>query len=348
MRWSASFMILIALTTACTNKSADRSEEQPDRVVRTVKAVTSQNESYLEISGTVRLKREVLLSFNTGGRIAEISVRDGDYVRSGQILARLDRTSLRAASTSAEAQAASAEAEYERLKSLRADGWVSKAQFENARAQAISYRAAAEQAKFDFRTGVIVATGPGVILRRQAELGQVVAAGVPVVSLGDLNAGFVLQLPIAESDVANLQPSQRALVTLPTISAEPFGAVVSEIGARSDDGTGTFRVELRLPPMRGLRSGLLGNARLLLNNQSLRVGSVSIPSAAVFGARADEGFVYVVDLQTKRLHRKMISIGSLDNNMLTVKSGLLPGENVVVSGVDRLRDGMTVQQVITS
>lgn len=348
MRWSASPIILIAIVTACTNNTTAKPEEQPDRVVRVAKVVASANESYLDISGTVRLKREVSLSFNTGGRIAEISVRDGDFVRSGQVLARLDRTSLRAATASAEAQAANAEADYERLKTLHAEGWVTRAQFESARARAISNRASAEQAKFDYRTGVIVATGPGVILRRQAELGQVVAAGVPVVILGDLKTGFVLQLPIAESDVADLQPNQLALVTLPTIAAEPFGAVVSEISARSDDSTGTFRVELKLPPMSGLRSGLLGTARLLLTNQSLRVNAVSIPAAAVFGARADEGFVYVVNQQTKRLHRRMVEIGSLDNSMLTVKSGLSPGENVVVSGVERLRDGMTVQQVITS
>lgn len=342
MRWM--LLTLFAFVGACSKLPVkDALNEQP-QLVRVTSAIPARLESHVNAAGTVRLKREVSLSFNSGGRIASLNIHEGERVRAGQILAQLDRTSLKAAAVSASAQAARANANLKRYTQLAANGWVTKVQFEAARAEAVSASAVATQIDFEYKHASIVASTTGVVLKRQAEAGQVVAAGSSIIVLGDTSAGFVLQLAMTDTDVARISLGQQAVVALPGLAPATLKSTVSEIGARSDDATGTFRVDLTLPTHPSLRSGLIGTARLYFDSRQFGDNAVAIPIAAVFGARADEGFVYVFDQKSGRIHARMITLGPLNDMSLIVLKGLVSGEEVVIAGVDRLRDGMVVKR----
>lgn len=295
----------------------------------------------LDLSGTVRLKRETQLGFNSAGRIAAINVREGDSVRAGQLLARLDATGLDAADKSARAEALRADADYQRTRALLSKGWVTQTRLENAEAVAAAARAKLVQTGFDERLGRIVAPAAGIILRRPAEPGQMVAAGAPVLTIGEIGSGYVLRLPVSDSDLVGIRIGQRADVTLTALSPAPITATVSEIGARGDDRTGTFQVELRLPIVPGMRSGLIGSARLVIGSPTSS-GPVVVPASAVFAARADEAFVYVYRPANRTVSARLIKLGTLDDTGVTVTSGLEPGEQVARSSIDRLRDGVRV------
>ena len=172
-----------------------------------------------------------------------------------------------------------------------------------------------------------------------------VVAGTPVLVIGETGSGYVLRVPVSDADLAQLRLGQGAVVTLPALSPAPIAATVGEIAARGDERTGTFQVELRLPPLAGLRSGLIGSARLRVGGQGARVGPVAVPASAVFAARADEGFIYVYAPATRTVRSRMVGVGPLGDRAVTIVSGLSIGEAVVVSGVDRLRDGMRVSIV---
>ncbi len=298
--------------------------------------------SRLVISGTVRLKRETPLSFNTAGRIAAIAVREGDAVRAGQMLARLDPTSLDASLASARAEAARADADYRRLAGLFAKGWVTAPRVESARATAAAAAARVRQTGFDTGLASVRAPTAGIVLRRPAEPGQIVTPGQTVLVLGELAAGYVLRVPLADADLARVQRGQPASITIPALGPTPLAASVSEIGARGDDATGTFRVELALPARPGLRSGLIGTAQLQFAGPAATGTAVTVPATAVFSARADEGFVYVHDAASGRVRLRQVALGPLDDTAVTVTSGLRAGDTVVVSGVERLRDGLPV------
>jgi RND family efflux transporter MFP subunit len=306
-------------------------------------AVPAGGGSSLVISGTVRLKRETPLGFNTPGRIAAINVREGDRVGQGAVLARLDPTSLAAASSSARAEAERAEADLLRLENLFKKGWVTAPRVETARAAAVAARARVAQAGFDVGLATIRAPASGLILRRPAEPGQMVIPGQTVLILGEASSGYVLRVPLADADLARVQLGQLAAVSIPALGRVPLAGRVSEIGARGDDATGTFRVEVALPDRPGLRSGLIGSALLRFGGEGPAGGAVNVPATAVFSARADEGFVYVYDARTGRVKLRQVSLGPLDDHALTITSGLAPGEQIVVSGPDRLRDGRLVK-----
>ena len=116
---------------------------------------------------------------------------------------------------------------------------------ETARAAAAAARARVDQAGFDVGLATIRAPAAGLILRRPAEPGQIVAPGQTVLVLGEMSSGYVLRVPIADADLARVRigpagrrsPSRRW-------AASRWPAPVSEIGARGDDATGTFRVEI--------------------------------------------------------------------------------------------------------
>ncbi len=333
--------VLLALA-ACSETTAPPPPAPEVVTVALAEAVPASGGGTLDVTGTVRLKRETQLGFNTPGRIAAIAVLEGQRVRAGQLLARLDPTGLDASSVSARAEATRTAADLKRMAALSRQGWVTKARVESAEAAAAAARARVVQTGFDARLGRIVAPADGVVLRRAAEPGQMVAAGTPVLTLGEASSGYVLRVPLSDSDLARVRIGQGAAVTLPALSPDPIQATVGEIAARGDERTGTFQVELRLPAAAGLRSGLIGNARLRAGGQSPAAGPVSVPAGAVFAARADEGFVYVYQPASKTVKSRLVQLGDLSDSSITVTYGLSAGDRVVRSGVDRLRDGLAV------
>lgn len=335
----AAILTVLALAACSEPVAPPPAEEAVAVALATV--VPASGSAGIGITGTVRLKRETQLGFSTAGRIAAIEVLEGQRVGAGQLLARLDPTGLDAGLASARADAVRTEAERKRMATLIAQGWVTRGRMDDAEAAAAAARARVTQTGFDARLGRITAPTAGIVLRRAAEPGQIVAAGTPVLTLGELASGYVLRLPVSDADLAGIRIGQRAAVTLPALSPAPLTAVVTEIAARGDDRTGTFQVELRLPVVPGLRSGLIGSATLATGKPAV-AGPVAIPATAVFAARADEGFVYVYRPGSGTVKARLVQLGALDDRSVTVTAGLQPGEQVARSGVDRLRDGSRV------
>lgn len=336
-RWALAVLSL----AACSKPVAAPVAEAPI-AVSLATAEPATDSGTIQITGTVRLKRETLLGFNTPGRIAAITVLEGQSVGAGQVLARLDPTGLDAASASAGADAVRAAADLKRMAALVDKGWVTRSRMESAEATAAAARARVAETSFDQRLGRIVAPAAGVVLRRAAEPGQMVAAGTPVLTVGELASGYILRLPLSDGDLSRVAIGQRATVILAALSPVPLPATVSEVGARGDDRTGTFQVELRLPAAPGMRSGLIGTAKLGMARPVRAGGAITVPASAVFSPRADEGFVYVFSPASGTVKMRLVQLGDLGDDAITVTSGLQAGERVVRSGVDRLRDGMTV------
>lgn len=339
--------LLLALAACGKSAPPPLSVEAPVPVLLAT-AISNGGEQRLAVSGTVRIKRETALAFNTAGRIAAISVREGDAVAKGQVLARLDPTGLDASQASARAEAVRANADAKRLQTLFDKGWVTAQRLETAKASAAAAAARVQQTGFDVGLSVIRAPSSGTVLRRPAEPGQIVNPGATVLIIGEANSGHVLRVPLADADLARVRLGQLAAVTVPAAGPLPMASRVSEIGARGDDGSGTFRVEIALPARAGLKSGMIGRALLRFGGTGPADGAVTVPATAVFSARADEGFVYVLDSATGTVKLRQVALGRVDDDGVMVTSGLRPGESVVVSGPDRLRDGRKVTVKVAS
>ncbi len=336
------FVLLASLAGCADDKSAARGESAPLRV-SVVHVGQIETAAQIETAGTAALRKEIPLGFTSPGRIARILVQEGDFVRRGQLLAVLDTTTAGAALEAAAAERDRARAELERLRKLYGQGWITKARFESAEATARSATANLIARRFLLETARIVAPANGIVLARTAEPSQIIDAGSPVVTLGDSGSGFVLRVLLADRDAVRLRTGIEAEVDFEALPGTKFSGRVIEVGGRSDRGSGAYTAEIAVPSDARLRSGLVGTARILAPSTS---GStrIVIPPTAVFAARADEGFVYVVGGDHKVRARKL-ALGALGSAGIEVLGGLMNGEAIVTSGLDRLREGAAVDPV---
>ena len=293
-------------------------------------------------AGTVRLRQETNLGFTSPGRIARIAVNAGDHVAKGQLLATLDMTTVVAQLGAASAEQLRAAAELRRAKALLAGGWVSLARVDTAQAAYDSAVAGTRVRRFATDTARIYAPSAGVVLARPAEPSQVVDSGTPVIVLGEEARGYVLKVPLSDRDAARVAVGAAATVQIASLGGASIAGHVVQIGGRADQGTGTFEAEISLPAAPGLRSGQIGRAAIVARDQAAG-GMVLVPPAAVFAPRAGEGFVYVLPRGSDRVALRKVAISEAQDDGVRVLDGLAPGEWVIVSGVDRLRDQQRVR-----
>ena len=340
---AAAFVFVLAACSA--NDDAARPQEAAPVAIRVASAVPVASADTFRAVGTVRLRREIDLGFTTPGRIAAIAVEEGDRVRKGQLLAALDTTTVGADLAAAAAERTRAQADLTRARDLFAKGWLTRARLDSAEAAYRAAAAATSSAQFAASTARIMAPADGHILRRFAEVNQVVNAGTPVISFGDNRDGFVLRVPITDVQAAGIIRTGSVPIDIAALGPAPRAARIIEVAGRADDRTGTFAVELALPPDPALRSGQIGHATLSMRSSGPE--AILVPSSAVFAARAGEAFVYVLDADGKRVKHRRIVTGPMNDRGVAVLAGLEAGERVAVTGISQLTDGSRVTPTVS-
>ncbi len=336
MRVRVAFWITLMLS-GC-GQTADKTSVDAPPQVRVAQVGAAAAVDPVRGTGTIAWRRETSLGFTSAGRIASLTVNEGDSVRPGQLLAALDSTTVMAAVSTALAERDRAAAEYARSAKLLEKGWVTRPRVDTAKAALAAAEANVRSTQFQSRNAAIVAPGPGTILARLSEPGQVVAAGTPVLVFGEAKGGRVLRLPLSERDVARIGVGGPATVSLGS-EGDITGEVI-EIAGRADPATGTFAVEIGLPDDPRLRSGMIGAAQIV---SKAGAGEVPVvPADALFAPRAGEGFIYVVDPSSKRVRLHKVMIAEAGDAGIRITGGVKRGEWVAVSRIDRLTDGMAI------
>jgi len=333
------FMLLLG----CNATEADEAPNQSDPIPAAVALAQPASDSEtLTLPGTVRLRRETALGFTTSGKVASVRYEEGDQVRRGAVLAALDTSTVSADLESAKAEQDRAESQFSRINSLYKDGWVTKAQLEQSEAAMRAARARVKASNFASNTSHIHAPSGGIILTRNIDAGQIVAAGQTALVLGETGKGFILRVPMTDADASRVRPGMRAMVSINAVQPEPIEAVVTEKDGRADARTGTFEVSFQLPANGRLRSGQLGSVDIQVARDSS--GTLAIPSTAIFGIRSGEGLVFTVDDKNK-VSQKAVVLGLLTDNSIEIASGLSEGDLIVTRGVEDLRDGDTIKPI---
>ncbi len=316
--------------------------------IHPVQVMTVQQENMLRTLsavGTVRYRRETPLGFTTPGKVATVRFEEGDFVKRGALLAALDTTSVGADVSVASAERDRARAELERIRSLYADGWVTKARFEAADAAVKVADARVRQAGFASGTAQLYAPSSGVVLTRNVQPGQVIAAGTPALILGEGDEGFVFRVPIIDRDASKLRVGMAADINIESLEGAPIAATISEIDGRANEATGAFTVQFRLANRPRLRSGQIGTASIKL--PASESGALQIPASALFGVRTGEGLVYIVG-DKERVETRNVSIERVTDGFVIVTGGIKPGDVIVTSGGEKLRTGSRVRTVATA
>jgi RND family efflux transporter MFP subunit len=337
-------LLLIAPLAGCGNNASQTKAAAQVALPVEIFTVGQQSlEREINAVGTVRYRRETPLGFTTAGKVAVVRFEEGDIVKRGALLAALDTTNVGADMSVATAERDRARAEFERVRALYADGWITKARFEAAEATLTGAEARVRQAGFARSTAQLYAPSSGVVLMRNVQAGQVIAAGTPALMLGEADDGFVFRVPIVDRDASKLRVGMAANILIESAGEAPLTATVSEIDGRANAGTGAFSVQFRLPNLPTLRSGQIGTATMKLP-ASEAGEQLQIPASALFGVRTGEGLVYVVGAKN-RVEIRNVVIERVADTFVNVSGGISPGDKIVTSGLEKLRPGSPVRIV---
>lgn len=332
----------IAVLAGC-GASADPPADPPPRPRVEVATAAARTQALpIRASGRLASKAEIPLSFKIDGVIDRILVDEGEAVRKGQRLAQLHLSEIEARVMEATAALEQAERDLARTQRLHRDSVATLEGLEDART-AVDVAAARQQAaRFNRQYAMIEAPAAGRILQRQAEAGEIVAPGRPILTLGASSRGWVVRVGLAARDVVRLAVGDSAQVTFDAHPNRPVAARVTEIADAADPQTGTFEVELTvcatdLP----LKSGFIAAARL---QPSAAVEYVEIPAAALVEGDGRDGVVFTVDSTPEaEVQRTPVRIAEMLDSTVVLDRGLAPGARVVTTGAVGLRDGETVQ-----
>lgn len=349
LRTTSGALVIGALlaVSGCSAGSKDAAEavtapELVRPVVVAAEVLPADPDALVAATGTILFSQETTLSFKTGGILTELAVDEGDAVKARQRLARLDLTELAASVAQAEAAVVNADVQYERTRDLVEKGHLAQARLDDAALMRDQARAGLAAVSFNRNLGVMVSPGDGVVLRRLAEPGQTLAPGAPVLQIGDTTSGLLLRVPVSAAQAARLRVGDAAEISVAGLAGPPRAGAIIRIAAKSNDATGNFDVDISAGDPALLRSGLIGNARITSSAASEdKSSSVRIPTLALIDARADRGYVYVID-DKDVARRRSVSTSGIVRGEVLVLSGLEAGERVIAEGAAYVREGEAV------
>lgn len=306
--------------------------------------------SQVNFTGTIQARHELPIGDSGDtGRIVAVYVQVGDRVRHGQLLARIDDSvlapqvaQLSAALEQARAQAALSAAEYKRGVAVGPSGGLSAQDIEKLQAASLMDKAnikvvAAQLAVMRAKLALtrIVAPTDGIILTRNAEVGQIAVSGGPALFQME-DAGQVEMIgQVAEQDMANLKVGQAAAVYL-IGSPQPFAGRIWLLGATIDPQSRLGEVRIALAPNSALRPGAFARASVTL----ARADRPVLPQTAVM-ADGTGSYVFVIGRDGEVL-RRPVEVGSVVPSGVVIAQGLSGRERVVTMDGGFLHSGEKV------
>jgi len=337
--------------------SACSSDAPPAEALRPIRTVELQYKSAREASryfGSVQARHEVDQAFRVGGKVISRRIDVGQSVREGDVIAVLDdvdyklgEEAARQQLEAATARARQAESDWQRMQALKDDGSVSEFDDEHAQSTLLTSRAAAEAearklelARNQVKYTVLRASSSGVVTSMRFEVGQVVAAGQPVIQIANEGEPEI----VADVPEDHLEAFKQARFTAWLASApeEKFEVVLRELSAQAAAQTRTYRARLRPVKPRALPLG--ATATLAAELEGAGPPLASIPAAAITQTKGQPALwtarraggepIGVVELEPVAVH------GYRNDEVLV--SGLPAGTLVVTAGVQKMAPGLRV------
>lgn len=273
------------------------------------------------------------------GEVVEILVEEGDRVKEGQLLARLDGDRLKLEMERAKANLSKLQQEYNRSLQLFERGLVSSGAFEDLKYELAALGAIHRLAELEYSYTRIRAPIAGVVAQRFVRVGNTIAINDPVFHVTELDP-LIAYIHIPEREFRRLTPGQPAELTLDAIPGQAFRANVQRISPVVDPATGTFKVTMEVPDQGGrLKPGMFGRFNIVWDE---RRDVLLLPRIAVVDDEVSES-VFVVSEGLAQ--RRPVRTGYTRGAQVEIVDGLEGNEQVVVIGQTGLRDGARVEVV---
>jgi multidrug efflux system membrane fusion protein len=357
---------LVAVAVGC---SKHESPEKPATPVRVEEVREHSGGEVVRYSASIEANQQVELAFKVGGYVQQIrqvrgadgrtrNLQEGDWVSQGTVLAQLRMDDFTAKVAQARSQFESAQAslekarlDFERASNLfasqsltKSDYDAAKAQFDSAPARVDGARATLSEAQIGMGDASLRAPFPGLILKREVEIGTLASPGTRAFTLADVS---VVKAVIGVPDVvvATMKPGASLVVTTEAVPGADFHGRITRVSPAADPKSRVFEVEVTIPNLKNvLKVGMI--ASLPTGEPGPSQHFPVVPLAGVVRAKTgkDEYAVFVVGSEKGKLsaHMRPVKLGEAYGNTVAVLEGVQVGERVVTTGATLLNDGDAV------
>ena len=352
-RWNGVFGIVLVGLAACSAEKPAESA-RPALVVQPGGGAEAALSAY---AGEVRAREESPLSFRVGGNLIRRNVDAGARVQKGEVLALLDAGDFALQAQAAKAQLAAAEADLvrargdrDRYAKLVGDKLISQSAYD---AQVAAYKAAEGQARaaraqmdvMQNQEGYSQLRAPrdGVIAGRQAEAGQVVAAGQTVFTLA-ADGGREVAIGLPENRIRDFSVGQPVMVELWNAPGQRLPGTIREIAPAADAQTRTYAARVSLVGDAQQQVELGQSARVYVQENGSKA-ALKLPLSAIQRGSEGRTTVWIVDPATGRVRAQVVQLGRYGEASVPVLGGVKASDWVVAAGGHLLREGQTVVPV---
>ncbi len=290
----------------------------------------------LLLPGVAEALHDVTLASDREGRVEWIGPREGQRVKKGELLAKIDVAALQAALDRHKAAHKLAEVVAERRRSLHKGKIVSQEEMEKAETEQMLALHNLREAKVNFEQGFVQSPIDGVVNRRDIDPGEFVKRGQALMELVAVDRMRII-VDVPEMDVRHLKVWQNARITIDAYPGEHWNGLVDFVAFKADPATKTFRTRVVVDNTDGrIRPGMIAHVSFL---RKLVPNAVVAPLFAVL----DKGGERILFVEKDGMAQaRTAAIGVIDNDKVQIVSGLEPGDNLIVTGQHNVEDGMRV------
>ena len=329
-----------------TAVAAGAAFQPPPAAVTSIIAKQEEWPATMSIIGTVEAVHGVTVSADLPGSVARITFESGQAVHAGDVLVELDTREERAQLAALEAQRDLARVNYTRMQQLVNEGVISRMEYDQATAQQRQTEAQVGEIRATIERKTIRAPFSGILGIRKVNLGQYLSAGSAVVPLQSLNPIYV-DFGVPQQTAGQVRVGRGLHITSDDLGGQSFTGRVTALDSVVDQATRNVQIQATLPNPKGeLRPGMFVQVDVGLGASR---SVISLPASAISYAPYGDSVFIITDLKDPKgrayrgVRQQFVKVEGSRGDQVGIISGLKPGDEVVSSGVFKLRNGAAVQ-----
>ncbi len=345
--WLVALVLCMSLFLHGCKEKEEIQEPEPIKPVKLFSVQTGQEMLSMSLPGRVRAAQRSELSFKVSGPLEKLPIDEGQMVQKGDLVAQILMRDFQTTVNEAKARALEADQQYNRYKELYSKRQVSKADFDRYRATRDVARAQLDDARNALNDTTLRAPFAGVIAKRYVENFEKVQVKQPIAYLQAIDQLEIL-IDVPELMMAQFRRKGNVQVVA-EFDAAPgisYPLVTKEFSTDADPATQTYQVVLSMnqPKEANILPGMTAKVTASATEGAEVESGIIIPAIAVLNDADDKNYVWVLDRSTMTVKKILVGLGPLQGSKnVAIQAGLTGGEEIVISGVRMLQEGMKVR-----
>ena len=340
-RYGPAVIVCAMLVSACGQSDQDKTDEESEEEAVAIPVevgVPVRGDIVAVYSGTAPIEAfaEADVIAKVAGEIREINVEEGDDVKKGQVLARLDGDRLRLELNQSEANLHKLQRDYERNVELKEKSLISSGDFDKIKYDLEALQASFNLAKLELDYTQIRAPIDGVVSERFVRLGNTLGVNEPVFRITSLDP-LVAYLHVPEREYRHIAIGQPVGIDIDALQGLRIIASVTRVSPIVDPQTGTFKITIEISDdQRRIKPGMFGRISIVYDQH---VNVLQIPRSAII---EEDGATTVFVVEDDKAIRKAVQTAYSDRGMIEITSGLSDNDRVIITGQIGLKDDALV------